>query len=131
MVQIPSHLNSCSLTRSFACVQLQWCIFCNNSWKFTLGVQVIDYYKKKNIVAELHAEKPPQEVTAEVQKVLSWDGSFVTSLVLASGRMFLRSVYRSFFGFSMIFICCMMRWKTCRKELNHHSPFEAFDQVYK
>ncbi|KAM0018742.1 putative adenylate kinase [Helianthus debilis subsp. tardiflorus] len=30
---------------------------------------VIDYYSKKNIVANLHAEKPPQEVTTEVQKV--------------------------------------------------------------
>ncbi|KAF2321575.1 hypothetical protein GH714_000458 [Hevea brasiliensis] len=32
---------------------------------------VIDYYKNKGVVAELHAEKPPKEVTAEVQKVLS------------------------------------------------------------
>ncbi|XP_072992043.1 adenylate kinase 4-like [Typha latifolia] len=32
---------------------------------------VIDYYSKKGIVAELHAEKPPKEVTIEVQKVLS------------------------------------------------------------
>ncbi|CAH1423210.1 unnamed protein product [Lactuca virosa] len=32
---------------------------------------VIDYYSKKRIVANLHAEKPPKEVTAEVQKVLS------------------------------------------------------------
>ncbi|GAY51040.1 hypothetical protein CUMW_131220 [Citrus unshiu] len=32
---------------------------------------VIDYYSKKGIVAQLHAEKPPQEVTSEVQKALS------------------------------------------------------------
>ncbi|KAK6924700.1 hypothetical protein RJ641_009026, partial [Dillenia turbinata] len=32
---------------------------------------VIDYYNKKGIVADLHAEKPPKEVSAEVQKVLS------------------------------------------------------------
>ncbi|KAF6166893.1 hypothetical protein GIB67_020327 [Kingdonia uniflora] len=32
---------------------------------------VIDYYTKKSAVAELHAEKPPKDVTAEVQKVLS------------------------------------------------------------
>ncbi|KAH8486752.1 hypothetical protein H0E87_025670 [Populus deltoides] len=32
---------------------------------------VIDYYKKKGAVAELHAEKPPKEVTTEVKKVLS------------------------------------------------------------
>ena len=40
------------------------------------GMQVIDYYKKKGAVAELHAEKPPKEVTTEVKKVLSsWDGA--------------------------------------------------------
>ncbi|CAL5444464.1 unnamed protein product [Camellia sinensis] len=33
--------------------------------------EVIDYYAKKSIVANLHAEKPPKEVTGEVQKVLS------------------------------------------------------------
>lgn len=33
--------------------------------------QVIDYYAKKGVLAELHAEKPPKEVTAEVQKALS------------------------------------------------------------
>ncbi|KAK1377319.1 adenylate kinase [Heracleum sosnowskyi] len=32
---------------------------------------VIDYYNKKNVVANLHAEKPPDVVTAEVQKALS------------------------------------------------------------
>ncbi|XP_057493831.1 adenylate kinase 4-like [Actinidia eriantha] len=32
---------------------------------------VIDYYAKKGIVAQLQAERPPKEVTAEVQKVLS------------------------------------------------------------
>ncbi|XP_052137730.1 adenylate kinase 3 isoform X1 [Oryza glaberrima] len=32
---------------------------------------VIDYYTKKGIVANLHAEKPPKEVTVEVQKALS------------------------------------------------------------
>ncbi|KAJ9676681.1 hypothetical protein PVL29_021952 [Vitis rotundifolia] len=32
---------------------------------------VIDYYTKKGIVANLHAEKSPKEVTAEVQKALS------------------------------------------------------------
>lgn len=36
-----------------------------------LDAQVIDYYKKKGIVANLPAEKPPQEVTTEVKKVLS------------------------------------------------------------
>jgi adenylate kinase family enzyme len=38
---------------------------------FMFGMQVIDYYSKKSIVANLHAEKSPKEVTAEVQKVLS------------------------------------------------------------
>ncbi|KAI3728389.1 hypothetical protein L6452_17024 [Arctium lappa] len=32
---------------------------------------VIDYYKKKGVVAKLHAENPPKEVTVEVQEVLS------------------------------------------------------------
>nr|XP_025672918.1 adenylate kinase 4 isoform X2 [Arachis hypogaea] len=32
---------------------------------------VIDYYAKKGMVANLRAEKPPKEVTAEVEKVLS------------------------------------------------------------
>ncbi|GMI72219.1 adenylate kinase 1 [Hibiscus trionum] len=32
---------------------------------------VIDYYSKKGIVAKLHAEKSPKEVTEEVKKVLS------------------------------------------------------------
>ncbi|GLT38402.1 hypothetical protein SLA2020_126580 [Shorea laevis] len=32
---------------------------------------VIEYYAKKGILAQLHAEKPPKEVTAEVQKALS------------------------------------------------------------
>ncbi|KAG5251100.1 adenylate kinase [Salix suchowensis] len=36
-----------------------------------LFIHVIDYYKKKGAVAELHAEKSPKEVTTEVQKVLS------------------------------------------------------------
>lgn len=34
-------------------------------------MQVIDYYSKKSLVANLHAEKPPKEVTTEVQKALS------------------------------------------------------------
>ncbi|KAE9467539.1 hypothetical protein C3L33_00553, partial [Rhododendron williamsianum] len=33
-------------------------------------LRVIDYYAKKSIVANLPAEKPPKEVTTEVQKVL-------------------------------------------------------------
>lgn len=36
-----------------------------------MNMQVIDYYLKKGIVASLHAEKPPKEVTSEVEKVLS------------------------------------------------------------
>lgn len=32
---------------------------------------VINYYAKKGVLAELHAEKPPKDVTAEVLKVLS------------------------------------------------------------
>ncbi|GLT48460.1 hypothetical protein SLA2020_220830 [Shorea laevis] len=32
---------------------------------------VIEYYTKKRLVVNLHAEKPPKEVTAEVQKSLS------------------------------------------------------------
>ncbi|XP_022135160.1 adenylate kinase 4-like [Momordica charantia] len=32
---------------------------------------VIDYYSKKKIVADLQAEKPPKQVTEEIQKVLS------------------------------------------------------------
>lgn len=39
-------------------------------------LQVIEYYSKKGLVANLHAEKPPKEVTVEVQKTLSW-GSFL------------------------------------------------------
>ncbi|XP_074564945.1 adenylate kinase 4-like [Curcuma longa] len=31
---------------------------------------VIDYYTKKGVVAQLHAEKPPNEVTIQVQKAL-------------------------------------------------------------
>ena len=39
----------------------------------TIGlIQVIDYYSKKGLVANLPAEKPPKEVTVEVQKALSW-----------------------------------------------------------
>ncbi|KAK3014207.1 hypothetical protein RJ639_008952, partial [Escallonia herrerae] len=38
--------------------------------KFSL-ILVIDYYSKKGVVAQLPAEKPPKEVTVEVQKVLS------------------------------------------------------------
>lgn len=38
---------------------------------FFFDVQVIDYYDKKDVVANLHAEKSPEAVTAEVQKVLS------------------------------------------------------------
>lgn len=38
---------------------------------FLSDVQVIDYYNKKNVVANLHAEKPPDAVSAEVHKVLS------------------------------------------------------------
>jgi hypothetical protein len=38
----------------------------------TIGlIQVIDYYSKKGLVANLPAEKPPKEVTVEVQKALS------------------------------------------------------------
>ena len=38
----------------------------------TIGLsQVIDYYSKKGLVANLPAEKPPKEVTAEVLKALS------------------------------------------------------------
>nr|CAD1833483.1 unnamed protein product [Ananas comosus var. bracteatus] len=32
---------------------------------------VIDYYSKKGLVVQLHAEKPPKEVTTEVEKALS------------------------------------------------------------
>lgn len=32
---------------------------------------VIDYYKKKGVVANLHAEKPAKEVATEIQKTLS------------------------------------------------------------
>ncbi|XP_038989680.1 exosome complex component RRP43 isoform X2 [Phoenix dactylifera] len=34
-------------------------------------IKVIDYYSKKSVVAQLHADKPPKEVTSEVQKSLS------------------------------------------------------------
>lgn len=33
--------------------------------------QVIDYYTKKAVLTNIHAEKPPQEVTSEVRKALS------------------------------------------------------------
>lgn len=35
------------------------------------SLQVIDYYNKKGVVANLPAEKPPQDVTSEVKKALS------------------------------------------------------------
>uniref|UniRef100_J3KV55 Uncharacterized protein n=1 Tax=Oryza brachyantha TaxID=4533 RepID=J3KV55_ORYBR len=35
------------------------------------SIPVIDYYTKKGIVANLHVEKPPKEVTVEVQKTMS------------------------------------------------------------
>lgn len=38
---------------------------------FVFDVQVVDYYARKGVVAQLPAEKPPKEVTVEVQKVLS------------------------------------------------------------
>lgn len=38
---------------------------------YALNMQVIDYYSKQSLVANLHAEKPPKEVTVEVEKVLS------------------------------------------------------------
>lgn len=44
-------------------------IFCNGFHYFDL--QVIGYYSQKGIVANLQAEKPPKEVTVEVQKALS------------------------------------------------------------
>jgi len=34
-------------------------------------LQVIDYYAKKNIIATIHAEKPPKEVTEEVKKAVA------------------------------------------------------------
>lgn len=36
-----------------------------------ISLQVIDYYNKKGVVANLPAEKPPQDVTSEVKKALS------------------------------------------------------------
>ncbi|PON72192.1 Adenylate kinase/UMP-CMP kinase, partial [Trema orientale] len=44
-----------------------------SSLKFyrNLTEPIIDYYSKKGIVANIHAEKPPEEVTAEILKVLS------------------------------------------------------------
>lgn len=44
-------------------------ILCNEA--HYLDMQVIGYYSQKGIVANLKAEKPPQEVTSEVHKVLS------------------------------------------------------------
>ena len=38
---------------------------------FICEMQVIDYYRQKGVVAKLPAEKPPKEVTVEVEKVLS------------------------------------------------------------
>lgn len=32
--------------------------------------QVIDYYANKGVVAKLHAEKSPPDVTSEIQKAL-------------------------------------------------------------
>jgi len=34
-------------------------------------LQVIDYYAQKKAVSNIHAEKPPKEVSEEVQKALS------------------------------------------------------------
>lgn len=34
-------------------------------------LQVIDYYAKKDVLTNIKAEKPPKEVTSEVQKALS------------------------------------------------------------
>lgn len=49
--------------------------FSRSLWKYdglwTFEMQVIDYYKNRGVVADLRAEKPPKEVTSEVQKVLS------------------------------------------------------------
>ena len=36
-----------------------------------VALQVIDYYAKKNVVATIHAEKPPKDVTEEVKKHLA------------------------------------------------------------
>lgn len=41
------------------------------SYNAKFELQVIDYYAKKGVLAQLHAENPPKEVTVEVQKVLS------------------------------------------------------------
>lgn len=42
-------------------------------------MQVINYYSTKGVVASLHAEKPPNEVTSEVKNVLaSWKGPSLT-----------------------------------------------------
>jgi hypothetical protein len=49
-------------------VSLQSILF---SLKTVWLFQVIDYYSKNGLVANLHAEKPPKEVTIEVQNALS------------------------------------------------------------
>ncbi|KAH1248895.1 Adenylate kinase 4 [Glycine max] len=46
---------------------------------------VIDYYSKKGLVANLHAEKPPKEVTVEVEKVLARDGELSFESVCVGG----------------------------------------------
>jgi hypothetical protein len=66
--------NSWSLTELSSCTihpTLQMVLLGYVMDLFTFGMQVIDYYSKKGMVANLHAEKPPNEVTTEVQKVLS------------------------------------------------------------
>lgn len=66
--------NSLTLTKTSSCsvnLTLLMVLLGNIIELFMFGMQVIEYYSKKSIVANLHAEKPPKEVTAEVQKVLS------------------------------------------------------------
>ncbi|KAF2292859.1 hypothetical protein GH714_029406 [Hevea brasiliensis] len=52
---------------------------------------VIDYYAKKGVLAQLHAEKSPKDVTAEVQKILEFvrDGDKTVADLMDVGKCLL------------------------------------------
>lgn len=55
----------------FKCVEPSFAFLVMSNFFLLMKLQVIDYYSKKGIVASLPADKPPKEVTIEVEKVLS------------------------------------------------------------
>lgn len=81
-----------------------------------LIMQVINYYSTKGVVASLHAEKPPKEVTSEVKHVLS---SWKISSVITKLRQFFSLYYQKrknillIFGFLICGILCKSLRKYC------------------